>query len=290
MRKLFVITSALLLLASGARLGAADAWQTLTTAAADKNDLLRVKAVVAMGGIGLLPKSVAAIEKACSDSSEDVRQAAARVLGEMKSTGSVPVIAKMLDDPSPSVAFAAAQALWLLQDYSGRDLFAAVLEGDGKSEGGVLHGMLHDAHVKMHDRGGMVKMGVNAGVGSLLGPFGMGLGFAEDMFKDKGAPARALSATLLGKDTDPASIDDLRNALDDKNAAVRAAAARALAERGDRGSIPRIQALLADKHVGVQLVAAASIVRLQSWDELTQKKISRHKFKRRKSEAPAVAP
>lgn len=283
MRKLSWLFFFLLSPAVLAPLSAADAWQTLTTAAADKNDQLRVKALAALGDIGLLPKSVAIIEKACGDSSEEVRQTAARVLGEMKSTGSVPVIAKLLDDSSPSVAFAAAQSLWLLKDYRGRDLFAAVLEGEGKSEGGVLHGMLHDAHVKMHDRGGLVKMGINTGVGTFLGPFGMGLGFAEDMFKDKGAPARALSASMLGKDTDPASIDDLRNALDDKNAAVRAAAARALGERGDAGSIPRIQTLLDDKHVSVQLVAAASIVRIQNMAQITPKKNARDKFKRRKS-------
>lgn len=273
-----------LLPAWGAQTSAADPWQTLTAAAADKNDQLRVKALVAMGDIGLLPKSVAVIEKACGDSSEEVRETAARVLGEMKSAGSIPVIARLLDDSSPSVAFAAAQSLWLLKDYRGRDLFAAVLEGDRKSERGALHGMLHDAHVKMHNRGEMVKMGFNTGVGSLLGPFGMGLGFAEDMFKDKGAPARALSASVLGKDTDPSSIDDLLNALDDKNAAVRAAAARAIAERGDTTSIPRLQPLLNDKHTAVQLVAAAAIVRLQNQAEIVPKKSS-HRFKPRKEPA-----
>ncbi len=281
MRKLHLIIFSVLLLASSTQLFAADAWQMLTDAASDKNDQLRVKALVAMGDIGLLPKSVAVIEKACGDSSEEVRQTAVRVLGEMKSSGSMPVIAKLLDDSSPSVAFAAAQSLWLLKDYRGRDLFAAVLEGDRKSERGALHGMLHDAHVKMHNRGEMVKMGVNAGVGSLLGPFGFGLGFAEDMFKDKGAPARALAATVLGKDTDPSSIDDLLNALDDKNAAVRAAAARALAERGNTASIPRIQTLLDDKHTAVQLVAAAAIVRLQNQEDILPKKPAR-KFRRRK--------
>jgi HEAT repeat protein len=281
MRKLLPFVCSLLL-ASCATLFAADAWTVLTAAMGDKNDQVRVKALIAMSGIGLLPKSVAIIEKACTDSSEEVRETAARLLGEMKSSSSIPVLEKMLDD-SPSVAFSAAQALWLLKDYRGRVLFAAVLEGDRKTQGGVLHVMARDAHAKMHDRGGLVLMGVNAGVGSFMGPFGAGLGFAEEMFKDKGAVARALSASILAKDTDPASLDDLRSALDDKSPAVRAAAAKALGERGDTGSVQRLQTLLDDKHVAVQLVAAAAIIRIQNLDEIQRRKVPRAKLKRRKA-------
>ena len=97
-----------------------------------------------------------------------------------------------------------------------------------------------------------------------LGPGAMGIMVFEELRKDGSASARTLSAAALAKDTDPATIKLLEEALDDKNWIVRAAVVKALAIRGSRASIPKIQRLLDDKQEGVCYVAAAAIVRLDN--------------------------
>ncbi len=114
---------------------------------------------------------------------------------------------------------------------------------------------------KLHSPAELARIGVNE-VAGLLGPFSMGVWFAEDLIKDKGATARTLSARLLGADTDPQSIKTLEEALDDKNPAVRAAAARALGQRAERDEITKLEPLLADGNDGVRYMAAAALIRL----------------------------
>jgi HEAT repeat protein len=80
--------------------------------------------------------------------------------------------------------------------------------------------------------------------------------------KDKGATARALSAKLLGSDSDPETRRELEQSLEDKNSGVRAAAARALSQRGGKEELAKIQPLLADSNENVRTVAAAAIIRL----------------------------
>ncbi len=242
---------------------AESAWDLLNQAAQNHSETMRLQAVLAISSIGLQPRALQMVEHACSDTSEDVRRTAAQQLGELNSRHSIPALTKLLDDPNPSVAFTAAQALWKMKDYAGRKLIAAVLDGEGKSDAGAMHGMMHDAQGKLQDRAGLVKLGLNEGAGMLLGPFALPLGFAEDLFKDKGAPARVMSASLLAKDSDPATLRDLEAALNDKNPAVRAAAAKALGERGRIDEVPRLEPLLTDKRPATRLFAAAAIARLQ---------------------------
>jgi hypothetical protein len=120
---------------------------------------------------------------------------------------------------------------------------------------------MRDAKKKLHSPAALAKIGIEQAA-SLLGPFSIGVGFAEDLVKDKGATARALSAKLLATDPDPRSIQELEQSLDDKNAAVRAAVARALGQRAGRDEIPKLQDLLTDANDGVRYMASAAIVRL----------------------------
>ena len=255
-----------------AGLHAENPWDLLSKAASNRSPVMRVQAVVATSVIGLQPRAVLLLEHACTDSAEEVRSAAAQQLGEIKSTHSIPVLISLLEDPSPAVAYVSAQALWRMKNNSGRKLIAAVLAGEGKTDSGAMHGMMHDAQGKLHDRAGLVKMGVNQGAGMLLGPFALPLDFAEDLFKDKGAPSRVLSAGLLATDTDPSTLNDLESALRDKSPAVRAAAAKALSERGSTASIAKIEPLLSDKNPGARLIAAAAIVRLQGRTNVRRKR------------------
>ena len=96
-----------------------------------------------------------------------------------------------------------------------------------------------------------------------LGPAAMGITVFEELRKDGSASARTLSAEALAKDTDPAILKVLEEALEDKNWLVRAGVVKALAMRGSRAAIPKVETMLEDKQDAVRYIAAAALVRLE---------------------------
>jgi HEAT repeat protein len=246
------------LLSTGVEIGS---WDILKQGIAEHNISNRAQAITALGSIGATPQVVEMIVGALKDKDAVVRQTAAAVLGEMQARRALPNLKQALNDESAEVSFAAARSLWQMGDQSGRDILCQVLMGDRKTGPGMIEGGMRDAKRKLHSPAALAKIGIDQAAG-FLGPFSMGVWFAEDFMKDKGASARALSAKLLAMDPDPGSVQELELALDDKNSAVRAAAARALGERAVRDEIPKIQPLLLDGNDGVRYMAAAAIIRL----------------------------
>jgi HEAT repeat protein len=238
-----------------------NAWDVLNHALRDGNPIRRAQALTALGLVGPASHIVRLLEVGLSDKDAMVRQTAAAVLGELPARAAIPRLRQALNDESAEVSFAAAQALWRMGDRSGRQLFWAVLEGERKTGPGMIEGGLREARKKLHSPAALAKIGINEAAG-FLGPFSMGVGFAEDLMKDKGATSRALSARLLALDSDPLSAAELEDALEDKNSAVRAASARALGERANREEIAKLQRLLTDSNEGVRFMAAAAIIRL----------------------------
>ena len=127
-------------------------------------------------------------------------------MGEIGARQAIPMLKKALDDESGEVSFAAARALWQMGDQSGREILWAVLAGDQKTGPGMIQGGIRDAKRKMHSPAALAKIGISEAAG-FLGPFSMGVGFVEELVKDKGATARALSAKLLGSDSDPQTAE-----------------------------------------------------------------------------------
>ena len=254
-----------LLLLAPAVLFAADAetsaWNLLNQGLADGNPFKRVQAITALGAIGPARQAIDLLEVGLSDKDPMVRQTAAAVLGEMQARPAIPRLRQALDDESAEVSFVAAQSLWKMGDPNGREIFRAVLEGERRTGPGMIEGGVRDARKKLQSPAALAKIGIEQAAG-LLGPFSIGVGFAEDILKDKGAAARALSARLLGADHDPRSLKELEGGLADKNSAVRAAVARALADRAAGAEIPKLQPLLNDSNQGVRYMAAAAIIRL----------------------------
>ena len=239
------------------------AWKILSDGAADSNPIKRTQALTALGTIGADRLALEAIDKGLEDKDKYVRLTAVAALGEMRSTRSIRDLRMMLDDEAPEVCFVAARTLWGLGDHSGREVLIRTLSGDKqKGRGASMKGEVQAAKEKLYDRSALAKMGINEGAGALLGPFSMGVGFAEDLLKDKRAPERAIAAELLATDRTPKSLADLEDALDDKNGAVRTAAARALGDRRDRRALPKLEGMLNDDSDAAKFMAAASIIRL----------------------------
>ncbi len=239
----------------------AAAWQLLAEGVAERQSTKRMRAIVAVGTIGIRPEAVKLIEAALGDKDSAVRETAATTLGEIKSRRSIPRLQQALDDKSGGVCLAAAKALWDMGDRSGRNILLAVLGRQQTRSEGLVQSNVSDARRKMQDPSGLALMGIKEGL-SVVGPFGPGFWLAEELRKDRAAPACVISATLLGTDDDPQSAELLEAALADKNWAVRAAAARALGKRPGRQSIAKLQPLLNDPKDSVRYMAAASIVRL----------------------------
>jgi HEAT repeat protein len=238
------------------------AWDVLNHALADGNPVKRGQALTALGLIGsTAPHVVDLLEAGLTDKDATVRQTAAVVMGDIGAKQAIPMLKKALDDDSGEVSFAAARSLWVMGDQSGREVFWAVLAGDQKTGPGMIQGQIRDAKRKLHSPAALAKIGIDEAAG-FLGPFSMGVGFVEELMKDKGATARALCAKLLGSDSDPETRHELEQSLEDKNSAVRAAAARALSQRGGKEELAKVQPLLGDSNDGVRTVAAAAIIRL----------------------------
>ena len=237
------------------------AWDLLHHGLSDGGTARRIQAVTALGSIGPAAHVINLLQVGLADKEITVRMTAAAVLGEMQARPAIPRLRQALDDVSVEVNFAAAQALWKMGDQSGREILWGVLAGERKTGPGMIQGGVRDAKSKLHNPGELARIGINEAAGQ-LGPFSMGVWFAEELMKDKGATARTLSARLLATDPDPRSIHELENNLDDKSAAVRAAVARAIGQRGGPSDIPKLEPVLHDGNEGVRLMAAAAIVRL----------------------------
>ncbi len=240
------------------------AWGCLTDGLAEKNYDRRSQAIVALGTIGLQQKSVSLIEDGLKDKDVEVRQASAEVLGIMKSRGSISKLQVALDDNAAVVRFAAAQALWAMEDKSGQDLFLEVLGGERKVSTGMVRGGLQHAHEEMHDPKALAELGSEEAAGYFLGPAGFGVTAAIDLAKDKAAPARAISARLLAEDASTDAREVLREALQDKSWIVRAAASEALGVHGSVSDVKILAPLLDDQEKRVRYRAAAAIIRVSS--------------------------
>lgn len=236
------------------------AWKVLKQGMAEEKSSDKIAVITALGSIGPQREAVRLTERGLSDSDPDVRLAAASALGQMKARSAIPKLRRLLRDPKPEVSFAAAKALWIMGDRSGRDVFVEVLAGERSASPGML-----DAAKKHYlNPRTLALTGVQEGAGALFGPLGFGVSALRELAKDKGAPARALSAEMLSLDHSRRALAALQDAAADKNWVVRAAAAEALGNSGQRGALPTLRLLLNDDKAAVRSMAAASIIRLHT--------------------------
>ena len=240
-----------------------NSWDLLRAGLAEGDPDHRRQALTALEVIGSEPRALSLIESSLRDKNPVVRQTAAALLGELKAPSSIPFLRKALED-TPEVSFTAAGSLWAMGDRSGAWILEESLMGERSNAPGLVTGAIRDAQHEMHNPGQLAMMGIEEASGALLGPASMGIVAAKDIFKDTGAPGRAVAALLLASDPDPYALTLLEWALGDSSGAVRAAAAKALATRGNRSAIGRLEPLLHDQHHAVRYMAAAAIIRLSA--------------------------
>jgi HEAT repeat protein len=234
------------------------AWDLLQTAAFSKQTGERTNGIRALGLLRDNTRARELAETGLKDPNPDVRVAGATALGQMHATGSIPKLEQALGDNRVAVVMAAAHALRQLKDEKiAYAVYYDLLTGERKSGDGLITKQMDT----LKNPKELAKIGVSEGVGFI--PFaGIGWDAWRTMHKKDPNPVRAVAASYLANDPDPATSKALVKATDDKNWIVRAAAIEAIAQRGDPSLMAKIEPKLTDKNPKVRYSAAAAIIRL----------------------------
>jgi HEAT repeat protein len=237
----------------------------------DKNPETRTHAVESLGLVSAAEPWLSELQAMIDDKDVGVRLAAIASLVDLKGIGTVPTLLKALDSNVPEVSFAAAKALWALNEQAGRDALFSVLDRETKSKSGFITKEKRDALRMLHtpqtffvfavvESANFAPVpGVGAGVSSL-----QGILFAP------GVSGGAAAALLLSTDHSPEVLQALRNALGDMDWSVRAAAAHAIAVRNDPALEADLIPLFEDKKEAVRVRAAAGYLRLEAIRQLQE--------------------
>jgi HEAT repeat protein len=239
------------------------AWDMLMTAAFSQRTSERTDGVRALGLLRDNSQARQLAEYALSDSNSDVRRAAATALGQMYARESIPKLENALSDKKIPVVMAAAQSLRELKDdKSAYSVYYDLLTGERKAGDGIIAKQL----AKLRDPKQLAEIGISEGLGFV--PFaGIGWDAWRTMHKKDPNPVRAVAATLLAHDPDPASGHALVKATNDKDWIVRAAAIEAIAQRGDASLLPHVVEKFSDKNAKVRFSAAAAVIRLSAIEQ-----------------------
>ncbi len=230
----------------------------------DKNPDTRKQGVQALSLLGAREPYILLVEGMLNDRDLEVRLAAVASLVDLKNPRTIPALEKVLVDPTPEVSFAAAKALWTLNEKEGRDALVSVLSGDLKTSSGFITKQKRDALRMMHTPRTLFFFALKQGIGFAPVPgLGAGVSSLQGILSDPSISGRAATALLLNTDKDPAVLAALEDALSDKDASVRAAAVHSIALRNDPMLRDQFIPLLDDKKEAVRLRAAAGYLRLE---------------------------
>ncbi len=235
----------------------------LMTAAFSKRTDDRTNGVRALGLLHDDLRGRELAEYSLKDPNPEVRKAAATALGQMHAKESIPKLEQTLSDKKIPVVMASAQSLRELKDErSAYDVYYDLLTGERKSSDGLIAAQLET----LKNPKELAKIGFSQGIGYI--PFaGIGWDAYRTIHKKDPNPVRAVAATLLAHDPDPATGRALVRATRDKDWIVRAAAVQAIAQRGDSSLLPSVEKKFSDKNTKVRYSAAAAVIRLSAIEQ-----------------------
>jgi HEAT repeat protein len=251
---LLVVLAAAKLLAQAP---ADQAWKMLKTGAASSSSETRIKAIRALEVVGKNATAEQMAISALKDSKPEVKVAAIMTLGSIGSNAAPVEIKKVVPSGDAEAVFAAAAALYKLNDPAAYEIYYAALTKERKSGEGLV-----ESQMKMlRNPKALAKVGFESGIGFV--PFGsLGYGAYKTITKDDESPVRAAAALKLATDKDPKSGAALAKAASDEKTMVRQAAIAAIAMRGDATLLKAVTPRLEDKDETVRFYAAACVIRL----------------------------
>ena len=239
------------------------AGKLLAEGIADKNPDVRKQAAQSLGLVTTREPYISMLKGMLGDKDVEVRIATVTSLGDLRNKSTLPALEKALDDEAPEVSFAAAKALWTVEDPEGKKALLAVLGGESKTSSGFLTKQKRDTLRMFHTPKTLFMFALKQGIGAAPVPgLGEGVSSIQGILSASGVSGRATAALLLGRDKDVDVLPALRDALSDKDASVRAAAAHSIAVRNDPALGKDLIPLLDDKKEAVRMRAAAGYLRL----------------------------
>src|SRR5579864_8946260 len=129
----------------------------------DKNPDTRKHAVQALGLVSAREPYLSELEAMLDDKDLEVKLAAITSLVDLKSGRTVSALRKALDSDVPEVSFAAAKALWTLNEPLGREALISVLAGDTKTSSGFITKQKREALRMLHTPKTMFMFAVQTG-------------------------------------------------------------------------------------------------------------------------------
>ena len=229
-----------------------------------RNPDTRKEAVRALGLIGPREPYLGRLLVMLKDRDVEVRIAAIASLQDLQDKDTLPALRVALQDPVPEVGFAAAKALWAMDDPDGREAMLAVLGGERESSSGYFTRQGRSAMRMFYTPKAVLPYLMGRGIGfAHVAGLGLGVASLEGLLSDPNISGRATAALLLSTDHDPKVLLALRQALADKDKSVRAAAVYVMALRNDPALEDELVPFLGDKADMVQLRAAAGCLRLE---------------------------
>jgi len=255
----------------------------------DHNPDTRKHAVQALGLVSPREPYLSLLETMLDDKDVEVRLATITSLVDLRNPRTVPTLQKALDSDVPEVSFAAAKALWTLNEGAGRDALISVLSGETKTSSGFITRQKRDALRMLHTPKTMFMFVLQQGANFAPVPgLGAGVSSLQGILSDPGVSGRAAAALLLSADKDPEVMQALQEALTDKDWSVRAAAVHAIALRNDPALEPVLIPLLEDRKEAVRVRAAAGYLRLEGIKD-AQFKAARNQELKKRTPAPLAA-
>lgn len=231
----------------------------------DKNPDSRKQAVQALGLVSAQEPYLSQLEAMLDDKDVEVKLATITSLVDLKSGRTISALRKALDSDVPEVSFAAAKALWTLNEPIGREALLSVLSGDTKTASGFITKEKRQALRMLHTPKTMFMFAIQQGANYAPIPgLGAGVSSIQGILSDPSVSGRAATALLLGTDRNPDVLPALQDALTDKDWSVRAAAVHAIALRNSPALEADLVPLFEDKKEAVRVRAAAGYLRLES--------------------------
>jgi HEAT repeat protein len=235
----------------------------LATASVDKNPDTRKEAAAALGLAGANEPYTTEIGSLVEDKDLYVRLAALQSLVDVRKKDAIPALNKALYDETPEVSFAAAKALWSLNDPAGRGALLGVVSGENKAASSAMTAKKRDMVRLLHTPHGLMMFVFQTGVGFAPVPgLGEGMSSLTMILTDSGVSGRAAALLLLSTERSPEVLQAIREGFKDKDVSVRSAAVHAMAVRDDPAYMEELLPLMDDPKEAVKLRAAAGYVRL----------------------------
>lgn len=228
------------------------------------NPAMRVEAIAATGMIAKSQSVRKRIEEFLTDKDVSVRIAAANTLADLGFKESEPALEKVLDtDQVPEVEFAAAKALYKLQDPKGKQTLENILYGNINTNSSYIQRQKRRVFSSFHSVHGATIFLLSTGGGFVPVPgAGMGLSEVARLMDDSALTPRATIVLLLGRQSGPDADKLLLFSLKDKDWTVRASAALMIALTARSDMRQDIVPLMSDNEAKVRFRAAGAYLHL----------------------------